>query len=139
MDRPLHHPGYAMQGLRWFSLALAAVVTVLCAAPPHAYAADDQRRGRARPPVSALRSGQPPREVPPGYHEPAFARGYDDGYDRGLADGRRGARYDPAESGDYRRGDRGYAGAYGSRDAYRTNYRAGFRQGYEDGYRAGTR
>jgi hypothetical protein len=84
------------------------------------------------------RQGTPARALP-GYRTPAFERGYDDGYGRGLADGRRGARYDPVESRDYRRADSGYAEAHGSREAYRTNYRAGFRQGYEDGYRDGTR
>jgi len=114
------------------------VVSLLLAAP-HAEAGDDQGRGRGRPPAPSTRHGALARELPPGYHEPAFERGYDDGHERGLADGRRGARYDPVESRDYRRGNRGYASAYGSRDAYRTNYRAGFRQGYDDGYRAGTR
>lgn len=73
------------------------------------------------------------------HQEIAYARGYDEGYRKGIADGRRGNRYDPAESREYRDGDSGYTDSYGSRDAYRTNYRAGFRQGYEDGYRAGTR
>ena len=79
------------------------------------------------------------RSVPRGYQEPAFARGYGDGYQRGLADGKARDRYDPANSPDYRNGDQGYSNAYGSRDAYRSNYRAGFRQGYEEGYREATR
>ena len=79
------------------------------------------------------------RLTPRGYHEAALARGYDDGFEAGLADGRRGKRYDPVANRDYRRGDEGYYAAYGSRDAYKTNYRTGFRQGYEDGYRDGTR
>ncbi len=87
---------------------------------------------------SATRQG-PGRPVPRGYEEPALARGYDDGYERGLADGRRGQRYDPADSREYRSGDQGYVESYGVRDAYRNNYRAGFRQGYEEGYRNATR
>jgi hypothetical protein len=79
------------------------------------------------------------RRAPGGYHEPAAARGYSDGFEDGLNDGRRGNRYDPVDSRDYRDGDNGYFRSYGSRDAYRNNYRAGFRQGYEDGYRAGAR
>jgi hypothetical protein len=79
------------------------------------------------------------RPVPRGYQEPAFARGYGDGYQRGLADGKARNRYDPVDSPDYRNGDQGYSNAYGSRDAYRSNYRAGFRQGYEEGYREATR
>jgi hypothetical protein len=71
--------------------------------------------------------------------EPATARGYADGYRRGLEDGRDRDRYDPVGHGDYRSGDPGYSRSYGSRDSYRVNYRAGFRQGYEDGYRDAAR
>lgn len=74
-----------------------------------------------------------------GYREPASARGYSDGFEKGLEDGRDRDRYDPVRHGDYRKADKGYAGSYGSKDAYKNNYRAGFRQGYEDGYREGTR
>ena len=73
------------------------------------------------------------------YQDPAFARGYSDGFERGLHDGRDTDRYDPVRHRDYRNGDDGYFGAYGSRDAYKNNYRAGFRQGYEEGYRDGGR
>jgi hypothetical protein len=73
------------------------------------------------------------------YQEPAAARGYSDGYDKGLDDGRDRDRYDPVSHKDYRNGEVGYDTDYGTRDAYRNNYRAGFRQGYEDGYRHGTR
>jgi flagellar biosynthesis/type III secretory pathway protein FliH len=130
-----------MQITRWKSRLLVSVASLLLVAPVHADAGEDQGRGRGRgrSQAAAARQGALARELPPGYHEPAFERGYDDGYDRGLADGKRGARYDPVDSRDYRGGDRGYVDAYGSRDAYRTNYRAGFRQGYEDGYRDGTR
>jgi hypothetical protein len=79
------------------------------------------------------------RRPPQGLAEPAAARGFSDGYEDGLNDGRQRERYDPVGSRDYRDGHNGYFGAYGSRDAYRTNYRAGFRQGYEEGYRDGTR
>jgi hypothetical protein len=70
-----------------------------------------------------------------GYQEPAFARGYSDGWEKGLDDGRDRDRYDAARHGDYKDGDNGYDRSYGSKDAYKNNYRAGFRQGYEDGYR----
>ncbi len=76
---------------------------------------------------------------PRGYQEPAYARGFSDGYQHGWEDGRDGDRYDAVRHGDYRDGDAGYVGSYGSRDAYRNNYRAGFRPGYEAGYRDGTR
>jgi hypothetical protein len=128
-----------MRGSRSLALALAAVVTLLGTVPASASAADGQNRGRARGLVPTVRGLAPARDLPSGYREPAFERGYGDGYERGLADGKRGARYDPVESRDYRLGDRGYAIAYGSRDAYRTNYRTGFRKGYEDGYRVSTR
>jgi hypothetical protein len=72
-----------------------------------------------------------------GYQEPAFARGYSDGWDKGRDDGRDRDRYDPVRHGDYKDGDNGYERDYGSKDAYKNNYRAGFRQGYEDGYRGG--
>jgi len=74
-----------------------------------------------------------------GYRDPAFARGYSDGWERGADDGRDRDRYDPVRHGDYRDGDDGYTRSYGSRDVYKNNYRAGFRQGYEDGYRSGAR
>ena len=73
------------------------------------------------------------------YREPASARGYSDGYGRGLDDARHHNRYDPVGEKNYREGDEGYYGGYGSKDAYKNNYRAGFRQGYEDGYRGAAR
>ena len=81
-------------------------------------------------------------QAPPvrrGYQDPAFSRGQSEGYRRGFEDGRRGDRYDPVRYRQYRDGESGYSGSYGSRDAYRNSYRDGFRQGYEDGYRQGTR
>lgn len=75
------------------------------------------------------------QRLPRGYQEPAFARGYSDGYTKGAEDSRDGDRYDPVGHKDYREADQGYSGSYGSKDAYKNNYRAGFRQGYEDGYR----
>lgn len=71
-----------------------------------------------------------------GYQEPAFARGYSDGWNKGLDDGRDRDRYDPVRHGDYKDADNGYERSYGSKDAYKNNYRSGFRQGYEDGYRS---
>lgn len=72
-----------------------------------------------------------------GYQEPAFARGYSDGFEDGAKDGKDRNRYDPVGEKDYRSADKGYYGSYGSKDAYKNNYRAGFRQGYEEGYRQG--
>ncbi len=92
----------------------------------------------------AIQRPRPPRqwrlpERPGPSQEPASARGYADGYRRGLDDGRDRDRYDPVGSGSYRSGNAGYYREYGPREAYRNNYRAGFRQGYEDGYRDGAR
>jgi len=84
--------------------------------------------------VQQGRTGSPfPR--PGSYEEPAFARGYADGFRRGADSRRDHGRYDPLGGRDYRDADQGYFGTYGSRDAYRNNYRAGYRQGYEDGFR----
>jgi len=118
---------------------------------------DDFRRGyidgyrssyaRFRPapaPPFLQRNGPAPgvfgsqQQRPGGYQEPSYARGYSDGYWQGADDGRGRDGYDPVGHRDYRDADRGYYGAYGSRDAYRNNYRAGFREGYEEGYRSGT-
>ena len=120
----------------WKSLLLSGVVSVLFLASS-VDTANAQGRGRGRP----VRQGVfAMKQTPPrGYQEPAFARGYSDGHQDGLADGRQRNHYDPADSREYRDGTQGYAASYGSRDAYRDNYRAGFRQGYEAGYRAGTR
>jgi hypothetical protein len=116
---------------------------------PHYNARDDFRRGFAEgyrsgfSRVSARQSrgsnGGFARRAPNRFTEPAAARGFSDGYEDGTNDGRRRNRYDPVGSRDYRDGDNGYFGSYGSRDAYRNNYRAGFRQGYEEGYRDGVR
>lgn len=79
------------------------------------------------------------RNGPRGYQEPAFARGYSDGWQQGVEDGRDRDRYDPVRHGDYKHADKGYERNYGSKDAYKNNYRSGFRQGYDEGYRNGTR
>ena len=99
---------------------------------PRKTTADAPRRFTARDDRAARRSQR-------GYQEPAFARGYGDGYSRGRADGRERDGYDPVRHKDYREADQGYADTYGSKDAYKNNYRAGFRQGYEEGYRNSTR
>jgi flagellar biosynthesis/type III secretory pathway protein FliH len=103
---------------------IAAVISAFLLAPTPA---DAQLRLRQN---NGLHLGQLKKGT-----EPAFARGYADGYRQGANDGKRHERYDPVGSRDYRNADQGYAGSYGSRDAYKNNYRAGFRQGYDDGYR----
>ena len=127
-----------MRGRKWTRLVAAAGACVILASPVLAEPRDVPQRGwpAARRIGGDERAG---RRTTRGYQEPAFARGYDDGYARGAADGRGRNRYDPVKDKDYRAGDVGYTPGYGSRDAYRTNYRGGFREGYEDGYRDSTR
>lgn len=122
-------------------------ITVAFAAVSTPLASDaGQGRGRARGPdanaaisrqqdTPARGRGNPSRI----YQDAANLKGYESGWDLGLADGRDGERYDPVRHRDYRNADRGYASSYGSRDGYKTKFRTGFRQGYEDGYREGTR
>jgi hypothetical protein len=120
----------------WKRLLLTAAVSAVLITSAITVPLNAQGRGRSDRDRSRALSG---KQMPRSYEEPAFARGYAGGYQRGLEDGRRKQRYDPVGSRDYREGDRGYSLSYGSRDAYKTNYRAGCRQGYEDGYRDGTR
>lgn len=97
-----------------------------------------QNRGPLARPSRPLRPWRP-QDRRAAVQEPATARGYADGYERGLDDGRDRDRYDPVGHRNYRAGDLGYYRDYGPREAYRNNYRSGFRQGYEDGYRDGAR
>jgi flagellar biosynthesis/type III secretory pathway protein FliH len=118
---------------------MGAVLALLVGPVPNAAAIGVPAARLMRGGVVVMQQRVSIAQGPRRHQETAYARGYDDGYRTGVADGRRGERYDPAESREYRDADGGYTESYGSRDAYRTNYRAGFRQGYEDGYRAGTR
>ncbi|HKC54638.1 MAG TPA: hypothetical protein VKC35_00890 [Vicinamibacterales bacterium] len=94
--------------------------------------ADAQGRGRGIGRLGAATPG-----LTRGYQEPAFARGYDDGFRHAQDDRNDRRRYDPVGHRDYREADQGFYQSYGSRDAYRDNYRAGFRAGYDAGYRDG--
>jgi hypothetical protein len=132
----------------WKSLLTA---TAACAVLLTPIASDAQGRGREAKAAPPGQSGRQQAVAPSGPHgtpvlmqrprpqqESAFAAGYQDGREKGAADGRDGERYDPVRHREYRDAERGYSENYGSRDAYRDNYRAGFRQGYEEGYRDGT-
>lgn len=128
-----------MRAWKWTRLLAAVGACAVLASPALAEPWD---HGQRRWPAGARRLGGDDRirpRVSRGYQEPAFARGYDDGYLRGVTDGRGRSRYDPVRDKDYRSGDIGYSAGYGSREAYRNNYRAGFREGYENGYRESTR
>jgi hypothetical protein len=82
--------------------------------------------------------GYPTQGRYPGYRigiQTARGYGFEDGYTRGLDDGRDGEGFDPTRHGWYRSATRGYRGQYGAKDFYRNEYRLAFRQGYERGYR----
>jgi hypothetical protein len=121
----------------WNKSLITAVVGVALTTTVFATSVDAQGRGRGRGrgDAESSRSVLPGRAMPRKYEEPAFARGHAAGKERGRADAKKGDRYDPVASREYRDGDLGYETSYGSRDAYKPNYRAGFRQGYEEGYR----
>jgi hypothetical protein len=96
--------------------------------------ADAQGRGRGR---GVERLGALPLSGR-AYEEPAFARGYSDGFKHAQEDRRERRRYDPVGHPDYREADQGFSRSYGTLEAYRNNYRAGFRAGYDAGYRDDT-
>ena len=96
--------------------------------------ADAQGRGRGRGPA---RVGALPLAGRV-YEEPAFARGYADGFKHAQEDRRDRRRYDPVAHRDYRDADQGFSRSYGTLESYRNNYRAGFRAGYDAGYRDDT-
>jgi hypothetical protein len=83
---------------------------------------DGYQRGRAIGGRSDRRDDRVSR-AQGGYQEPAFARGYSDGFEKGLDDRRDRDRYEPVGHKAYREGDEGYYDQYGSRDVYRNNYR----------------
>jgi hypothetical protein len=72
--------------------------------------------------------------------EVALNRGFNDGYEQGLAAARHRERYDPWRERWYRGAERGYDRDYRmERNDYRDTYRRGFLRGYEAGYRDGRR
>src|SRR5512146_3242701 len=68
------------------------------------------------------------------YQRQAYDNGYRRGMDRGERDGRDGRAMNFRDERDYRNGDWGYNGRYGSRDYYRQSFRSGFEAGYYAGY-----
>src|ERR1044071_1011541 len=104
-----------MRARNWTRLLVAVITCGAFAAPVVGEPSMAAQRGFRRDLRSDDRGG---RRIPRGYQEPAFARGYDEGYAKGLADGRTRERYDPVRHKDYRQADQGYTGAYGSKDAY---------------------
>jgi hypothetical protein len=63
-----------------------------------------------------------------------LSNGFEEGYKRGLDDGRDGDRYDPRRHGRFRDADQGYRREYGPKGVYEASYRRGFERGYEQGY-----
>ena len=98
-----------------------------------AASADAQGRGRGR--FGAPPPGAPGVTAGRANQEPAYARGYADGYRHAQEDREDRRSYDPVTHRDYREADQGFYRSYGSLDAYKNNYRAGFRAGYDAGYR----
>lgn len=114
--------------VRLVTFLIALCLVLVAAALP----ADAQGRARGR-----LGDVSPP-SARSGYQEPAYTRGYSDGFRHAQDDRRDRRRYDPISYRDYQDGDQGFYRSYGSRDAYKNNYRAGFRAGYDAGYRGDT-
>ena len=67
----------------------------------------------------------------------AAANGFEDGYRKGLDDGRDGDRYDVRRHSRYGKGDHGYRRELGLKRHYQQAYRAAFERGYDEGYRDG--
>jgi len=115
---------------RFISLLVLSLALVTTTVP-----ADAQGRGRglgrfgSASAVPGLAAGRASQE------EPAYARGYADGFRHAQQDRSDKRGYDPVAHKDYRDADQGFYRSYGSREAYKDNYRAGFRAGYDAGYR----
>ena len=92
-------------------------------------------RGNAgRPPVFDSRPGYGGRAP---VVDVAARYGFDEGYAKGLDDGRDRDRPDPWRHSRYRNADQGYRREYGPRSVYQQAYRNAFERGYDQGYRDG--
>lgn len=70
-------------------------------------------------------------------NDPAYARGYQDGFNSGRTDLERGKRNgDPVKSENYEETP-GYNSSYGSKDAWKQMYRQAYVQGYQQGMQGG--
>ena len=133
VDRRLHLGQCLLSSImgRFITLLVLSLALVTTAVP---VGAQGRSRGLGRlgapssaaPGIAAGRASQ---------EEPAYARGYADGYRNAQQDRSDRRGYDPVAHREYRDGDQGFYRSYGSRDAYKDNYRAGFRAGYDAGYR----
>ena len=107
-------------------LAVACLISSLTSPVP--VEAQGRTRGFGRVAIAATAADRVDQE-------PAYARGYADGFRCAQDDRQNNRKYDPVGHREYRDGDQGFSESYGSRDAYKDNYRAGFRAGYDAGYR----
>lgn len=93
-------------------LSLCALLTILTAGLPSAYAQSDQ--------MGALQRG--------------YRTGYSDGYQAGWKDSLDRSTSGYGSKVEYQRADRAYVPAYGSLEDYRDGYRQGFEVGYDTGF-----
>jgi len=84
-------------------------------------------------PACAAQSGSYRYPQGPRVDNRAYEVGYQEGFNQGRDDARRGRPADYSRHGDYRSADDGYRG--GNQDAYRRLFRDGFARGYNDAYR----
>jgi hypothetical protein len=108
-------------------IRLAAILFTLFATTACGTVYAQGRRGYPYPTYPSQRGGV----YRGGYSNPAYERGFDAGYRRGLDAARDGDRYDVRRERDYRNADR----RYGSRSEWQRVYRDGFASGYDQGYR----
>ncbi len=71
--------------------------------------------------------------------EIAVSNGFEEGYRKGLDDGRDRDRRDVTRHSRYRNADHGYRREYGPKGLYQQAYRAAFERGYNEGYQDGRR
>lgn len=93
------------------------------------------RGGRAGSRPGPIYGGRTPWRTP--VADIAASNGFDEGYRKGLDDGRDRDRPDVWQHGRYRSADHGYRRDYGPKGLYQQAYRSGFERGYEQGYREG--
>jgi hypothetical protein len=71
-----------------------------------------------------------------GYSGVAYQNGYRKGLEDGRNDVRKNKAYDPQGHDDYSDADNGYHSEYGSKQAYKQEFRNGYRRGYQEGFGA---
>lgn len=148
-----------MGAARWGSIVLAGVVIASSSvAFAKDYDRDDDRAVQVavqRPPYDVYRDDRRDRDDrdyrrdrddrdyrdrrDPRVREVAVNNGYNDGYQKGLEDGRDRHSFDPTRHKWYRNANRNYDSRYGPKAEYENFYRDGFRRGYDNGYRDGDR